>query len=356
MSARFESVYEQLSRHELTQVQAAAILHISTRTLRRRIVRHRAEGLKGVEAGRVSGASLRQAPSSEVTALETLYTTLYSGSSVLSFYRTYQEAHCGRRSYSWVKKHLQLAGLVPRRTNKACSELVQGTMLHQWVWRYRWIPGETWDLIVTADDATGRVYSGFFAHRHTLWSGFRGVREILTAKGFFGAICAPWAADCWDTPGATQFRRAMEEMVIEVVRSPPPPASKRCNRVFATLRWLLPWQLAHAQTTKPSDANKFLRRYWPRFNGAFALKCEGDEFDPLRDSAIEGLDDILCLKERVVVRCDNCVYGGRQLQMPTSEPGVTYEGQEVDVYEYEDGRIVIRSGSDVVGGSPIPDR
>ena len=204
-------------------------------------------------------------------------------------------------------------------------------------------------MIVTADDATGRVYSGFFAHRHTLWSGFQGVREVLVAKGFFDAISAPWASGSWDAHSATQFRRAMKDLSTEVVRSPLSPASKRYKRVFAALRWLLPWHLAHTRTTSMSDGNAFLRRYWPRFNEVFAVQCQDDAFDPLGDWAVAGLDQVLCLKERVVIRCDNSVqYRGRRLQIRTDERGVTYEGQDVDVYEYEDGRLVIKCGRDVV--------
>ena len=38
----------------------------------------------------------------------------------------------------------------------------EGMMIHQDGSTHRWVPEEEWDLIVTMDDATGRIYSAFF--------------------------------------------------------------------------------------------------------------------------------------------------------------------------------------------------
>ncbi len=44
-------------------------------------------------------------------------------------------------------------------------------------------PGLMWDLIVTMDDATKENYSMFFCAKESTWSSFRGIREVIDARG-----------------------------------------------------------------------------------------------------------------------------------------------------------------------------
>ena len=61
-------------------------------------------------------------------------------------------------------------------------------MIHQDGSTHRWVPEEEWDLIVTMDDATGRIYSAFFVAQEGTWSSFRGVREVLEKEGIFSSF------------------------------------------------------------------------------------------------------------------------------------------------------------------------
>ena len=174
LTTDFERTYAQWLRQELTQAQAAAALNISERTFRRRIVRYRKAGPKGLQDRR--GASHDRAPSSEIAALEDLYATNHRNWSVLAFFREYQRAHDGTRSYSWVKKHLQRAGLVPIRTRKGAQSVVEGRMLHQWVWRYQWVGDKECDLVVTAGRCNWQCI---------LWLSCRSTHDLVELfKGF----------------------------------------------------------------------------------------------------------------------------------------------------------------------------
>ncbi len=48
-------------------------------------------------------------------------------------------------------------------------------MVHRDGSTHEWVPGRAWDLIVTSDDATGRVYSGFCVKEEGTWSFGMGV-------------------------------------------------------------------------------------------------------------------------------------------------------------------------------------
>ena len=112
----------------------------------------------------------------------------------------YVREHGGSRSYTWVKNRLQEAGLVKkglrkgphreRRERKPAS----GMMLHQDASTHEWVGGEWWDLVVTMDDATGEVLSGFLVEEEGTWSSLRGVGETVEAKGLFDSLYTDRAA------------------------------------------------------------------------------------------------------------------------------------------------------------------
>ncbi len=120
-------------------------------------------------------------------------------------------------------------------------------MVHRDGSTHEWVPGRAWDLIVTSDDATGRVYSGFCVEEEGTWSSFRGVRETVEAKGVFASLYTDRGSHYRHTPKAggkvdkgkpTQFGRAMGELGIEMIPWYSPRARGRCERLFRTLQGL----------------------------------------------------------------------------------------------------------------------
>ncbi len=350
----FEQVYERWRRREVTQVEAAGLLGKSVRTFRRYVRRYETAGLEGLADGRVSGRAIG-ATAEEVAFLVTLYAEHYTSWGVAAFHREYRDRHGGKRSYSWVWRHLQSAGLVSKRVRGVSqrtwqeSRLIEGVLLRQESIRSEWVLEEVWDLVVTFDEATSRVYSGFFVDEHTIWAAFRGVRETVLSKGLFERIGTTWAPDCWSGPRPTQFGRAMTELGIEVVPAFPKWAQRNRNRTLAVMRNCLPQQLRQAGIGERRHANRFLSRYWPRFNEGFSTSAEGERFEPLLPRMEAALDGVLSLKERLEVDVDNCVaYAGRKLQLPTrGRPG--YRGREVEVRELEDGSMEVRYGGRPLG-------
>jgi len=182
-------------------------------------------------------------------------------------------------------------------------------MLHQIATKHDWIPGRIWHLVLTLDDATSRVYSGFFAEETGVRSSFRGIRETVLAKGLFDSLCvhrsivdrlAPSVPDGGTKNGPEQIDRAMKELGIDTVCSPSPAARGRCNRVLRTLRERLPLEMAHAGIAGIREANEFLSGHWRTFNGSFAVETEAprDAFVQLGSEYKTELEDILRVRER----------------------------------------------------------
>lgn len=133
---RFEEAYEGWNTGRLTQSEAAQLLGMCERSFRRYLSRYEAEGLDGLIDRRLEQVSNRRAPVDEVMVLTEQYRRQHLGWNVKHFHNWYRRTG-GTRSYTWVKKRLQGAKLVPkyekrgahRKRRERCA--LQGMMIHQ---------------------------------------------------------------------------------------------------------------------------------------------------------------------------------------------------------------------------------
>ncbi len=198
-------------------------------------------------------------------------------------------------------------------------------MLHQDGSSHEWVAGQWWDLIVTMDDATSEVYSGFFVAEEGTMSTFRGLGEVIAENGLFCSLYADRASHYWHTPEAgggvdkdnpTQVGRALAQLGIELIAAYSPQARGRSERMFGTLQKRLPQELRLAGIATMAEANRFLEElFWPAHNARFARPAAdtGSAFVAFAGT----LEDILCAQEDRVVAGDNTVrYKNRTLQIP----------------------------------------
>ena len=356
----FEEVYGVWTERRLTQEQAAELLGVCPRTFRRWSERYGEDGVDGLRDRRVSGASHRAAPVDEVMRMVDRYRTRHEGWSVRHFYSWYRRDG-GERSYGWVKNKLQEAGAVPKAKGRGRHRKRRerapwpGMLLHQDGSTHEWVEGRQWDLIVTMDDATSEHHSMFFCEQEGTWSSFRGVREVIEAKGLFCSLYTDRGSHYWTTPEAggkvdkgslTQFGRAMAQLGIEMIPAYSPEARGRSERAFGTHQGRLPKELALAGATDIESANRYLSEvYMPAFNAEFAQPAResGSAFVPCRDLA--ALDDVLCeVHERTVGR-DNCArFEGLALQLPADRHRAHYMKAKVKVRRHADGTLSVWHG------------
>ena len=371
--AEFRAVYDEWSEGQLTQRAAAARLMMGERTFRRHAALVRKEGFGWLRKRSTRRGSARRAPDEERASLERLFSDDYLGWNVRHFYERYRTDHGGKRSYSWVKDCLQVAGLVEKRARRAVRDKRhgraernsvsqiprEGMLLHSIASRHEWVNGHTWDLSLIVDDATRRVYSGFFVEERGVWSTINGIRGGLERRGIFDrfsmglALPARLAASESAFGGRTrpQIERVMSELGIEMV-VPDASVSRRNARMLRTLRNRIPQELAREDVVEINWANDYLGHYWARLNEALAIKHgeSSNAFVPLCPGFLDSVTDhVFCLKHGVQV-CDGnlLINGDWILETATLACSYLSPGDRYQLHEYEDGRCVVFDGYEKV--------
>jgi transposase len=110
---RFEELYDRWQGGRLTQEEAAEILGVDARTMRRWTRRYEEEGIEGLIDQRIGVVSGRRVPVDQVFKVRELYRSRYSGFTVKHFHEKLQAVHKIAYSYTWTKRVLQEAGIGP---------------------------------------------------------------------------------------------------------------------------------------------------------------------------------------------------------------------------------------------------
>ena len=198
---KFRSVFERYEASELNQIDAAALLGVSERTFRRWCVRIDDGGEAGLLDRRFGRASGKRVAGEREQQIETLYRTCYSGFTAKHFHEHLVRDHTFSWGYTWTKMFLQSKGLLSRAKTRGAHRRkrprrpLPGMILHQSLppdlirgngSRHEWIAGlDAMDLIVTMDDATNTIDSGFLVpeggHRLDVPGAAGGVRPAWPA-------------------------------------------------------------------------------------------------------------------------------------------------------------------------------
>jgi transposase len=163
---KVQDVMLQAMAKKITWWQAAEILGISDRHMRRWRERYVEEGYNGLFDRRRGKPSRRRVPVATVEKVFALYREKYFDLNVQHFHEKLQAEHGIELSYTWVKQALQGAGLVGRGRKRGAHRKrrerrpLPGMLLHIDGSRHQWFQDERWyDLIVILDDASEIYYA-----------------------------------------------------------------------------------------------------------------------------------------------------------------------------------------------------
>jgi len=351
---------------KITWWQAAEIIGVTDRTMRRWRERLEEDGYSGLADRRKGRPSDRRVPVATVETVLRLYQETYYDLNIRHFHEKLKEVHGIELSYTWVQKALQGAGLVARRRKRGKHRRrreprpLPGMLLHIDGSKHQWFSDERWyDLIVILDDATKEIYYAQLVEEESTRTVMVALREVIENRGLFCALYSDRGSHFFVTPKAgekvdktrlTQVGRAMKELGVQMIPAYSPQARGRSERSFGTWQGRLPQELRLAGITTVEQANAFLNeRYIGEFNAKFAVAAKG-KGTAFRKTSRTDLNWVFTIQTERMVAQDNTVrVGDRVWQLEKSRFRHSLAGTTVTLHEHLDGSVSIRFGPHVVG-------
>jgi transposase len=351
---------------KITWWQAAEILGLSDRSMRRWRERYEEFGYDGLFDRRQGKPSPKRVPVAVVEQVLGLYRDRYFDLNVRHFHEKLAAEHGVDLSYTWVKLALQGAGLVTRGRKRGVHRKrrprrpLPGMLLHIDGSHHRWFQDERWyDLIVILDDATSEIYYAQLVEEESTVTVMAALREVIERKGLFCALYSDRGSHFWLTPKVggkvdphrlTQVGRALAELGIQMIPAYSPQARGRSERNFGTWQGRLPQELRLHRIASVEKANEFLREHYiAEFNRSFQVRAaeRGTAFLPRRG---QDLDLVFSLQfERAVNRDNTVSFQNLNLQIEAVRWRASLAGCTVRVHQHLDGTLTITHGPQRLG-------
>jgi len=363
-------VMQRLKAHALTQREAARLLGLSVRHVRRLWCHYQQAGAAGlVSRKRGRPSNHRLDPAVREAALSLLHSRYHDFGPTFAHEKLVEvhQLQVSRESVRqlmiavglWRPKHARKPVRHWLRPRRACfGELVQidGSP-------YAWFEdrGPACTLLVYIDDATGRLLELFFTPAESTFSYFAATRAYLLRYGKPVALYSdkhgifrvnlPGALE---GTGLTQFGRAMTELGIEIICANTPQAKGRVERAHETLQDRLVKELRLRGISDLEGANAYAPAFLDDFNRRFAVPPASphDAHRPLLPSEdlarIFTLQNLRTVSQSLTFQYDHVLY---QIEAP----GATYAFRHARVLVREDaaGRITVEYKGRVLPCMPV---
>jgi hypothetical protein len=363
---------------EITWIQAADILGVTARHMRRmrNAVKH--EGFGELVDGRGTRAARRLRISPEtIQEVCRLKREVYPDFSVRHFYEKATEKHGLGLSYNWARLVLQEAGVVEKAPSrgkyhrKRERRPMVGMLVHLDASTHKWIGGlPMWDLVVALDDADGRILYARLVKQEGVASTLEALEAVLRRYGRFCELYTDRGSHFCRTAKAGaapaeeqngQVVRALHVLGIRHIRARSPQARGRSERAFGTIQGRLPQELRLNGITSYAQADRYLEEIFvPDFNRRFTVAPAQrlSAFTPVPTGM--DLSLLLSIQHDRIVRNDNTViFRNLILQLCSTPSRLHFVRCPVTVHQFSDrtlgvsyqGQLLARYDSH---GAPLP--
>jgi transposase len=353
---------------ELTWMQAAHILRMTDRNLRRMRAKYQEFGNDGLIDRRTGRPSPKKAPYADVEQILRLYREKYLDFNAQHFHQKLTRQHKIGYSYTFVKRVLQEAGLVKNKRKRGKHRLRRepkpcfGQMLHIDGSKHPWLalcPELRFSLIAILDDATSRLLYAQLWPKETSLAIMMALWHVVSRYGIPMSMYSDRASWAFHTPNAgrkvdkdvvTHVGRALSILGIDHIPAYSPQARGRSERSYRTHQDRLVNELKAAGIRDINDANRFLHeRYLPEHNELYARTATDptNVFVPARGV---DLNQVFCFEVARKVAQDNTVVMKQlRFQIEKQEGVVSCSGAQVKVRKHLDGTYSIWRGISLLG-------
>lgn len=240
---------------------------------------------------------------------------------------------------------------------------------HQWFeGRNEAVIGLEQCLLLSVDDATGKITGAVFEDNEGVEAVFRFWKEYFLTNGLPNAIYLDKfstykvnhknAVDNLEL--MTQFERAMNQLGVRVIHANSPQAKGRVEKMNGTLQRRLVKEMRLNDINTIEEANKFLKEtFIPKFNKQFAVvpKKENDLHRKLDEKKANELDKILSIQSERRVNNDYTIrFKNNYYQLNETQPTAVYKKDAVVIEERLTGEIKISLREYYLNYSRLPER
>jgi transposase len=352
-------VMQRLKEKRLKQKEAAGMLGISVRQVKRLWRAYRKKGAQGLVSKRRGKPSNHRLDAGVAQQALDLIKEKYADFGPTLAHEKLTEVHhleLSRESVRrimieegvWKPKRAKQPEAHQMRERRAClGELVQiDGSEHAW-FEDR---GPKCTLLVYIDDATGKLMELWFVKQESFFAYGTASRHYFERYGKPVAFYSDKHSIFRNNneqflsrgAGLTQFGRAMHELDIQILCANTPQAKGRIERANQTLQDRLVKELRLRGLSDMDSANAFLGEFREDFNQRFAVQPRSthDAHRPLLKS--ENLDIILShqktgtLSKNLTVQSDKVIY-----QIQSERPDYTLRHAQVMLCENAKGEVTI---------------
>jgi len=348
----------QLQQKVLKQLQAADILGITPRQVRRLFRKYQKHGPAALVSKKRGRPSNHRLPVGAKELVLALITEQYADFGPTFAHEKIKEVHKIKISLWSVRKIMINSGLWTDRKvkKKRIYQLRErrgreGELIQMDGSPHDWFEGRgsKCSLLHCVDDATGKIKAALFAPSEALWPYFSLMEAYLKRHGRPIAIYSDKhgvfkvnRSEALSGDGITQFGRAMKELDIKLIFANSPQAKGRIERSNRTLQDRLVKELRLNKISTIEEANAFLPIFIEDYNRRFAVvpKNPSNAHRPvLQEHNLEQIFSIRKFRElskNLTFQYNNTIY-----QIQTEREVYTLRGAKVTVCEREDGSIQI---------------
>jgi transposase len=351
-------VFLKLQQKMITQQQAADILNISSRQVRRLLKEYKRVGARALlsrKRGKPSNHQLSEGIKGLVLAIiQEKYIDFgptFAHEKILEIHKIKISLWAVRNimitNSLWIDKKVKKKRIYQLRERRRMGgELIQmDGSPHDW-FEGR---GSKCSLLHCIDDATGKIMAALFAPSEAIWPYFALMKLYLKKHGRPLALYSDKHAvfkvnrsAALGGDGITQFGRAMKELDIEVIFANSPQAKGRIERSNRTLQDRLVKELRLNKISTIEEANAFLPSFIEDYNRRFAVvpKSPSNAHKPLLQEqnleVIFSIREFRHLSKNLTFQYKNTIY-----QIQTERETYALRKARIEVREKEDGSIEV---------------
>ena len=358
-------VLNQVGPRLLSAEQAAAVLGISERQVRRLRRIYEAEGAAALAHGNRGRRPANAVAAAVRRQVVELATHRYQGFNQQHLTEMLAEQEGLILSRPTVRRILLEAGIRSprhhrsRRAHRRRDRFPQAGMLLQVdASRHDWLEGRGpyLSLVGAIDDATGLVPWACFRAQEDAEGYFEVLRQTVQRLGVPLALYSDRHGIFFRTPSRTesldeqldgrrqptQFGRLLEELGIQLILARSPQAKGRVERLWGTFQDRLASELRLAGATTGDQAQRVLAEFLTRHNKRFVVAPVEAQaaWQPAPDR--RRMDQLFCFKYRRKVANDHTIqFGEQRIDIPVGGPRRSYARGTVEVHQRFDGTLAV---------------